>query len=362
MRSDNILYNPDLDVLRGAAATMVFVWHFVHFDDLIPMTAYWPGLALIEEGHVGVSLFMVLSGYLFFKITWGKAVDWWHFARNRIVRIAPLLIVTQLLWVVLGLFTSATYAPANLLAGLVFPSWTGGAWSIAVEMHFYLLLPVLLLVMQRRPSRLLPLYLIAAAIPIAFALPPDIAGYTIIGLLSHFLIGGLLALYLPKIPAWAGAGVFLLFVAYLEMFNLGGGHAAFIENEHSWLAPSFPRWIIEGVGFAGLMAWVLNSDWRIKDSALWRGAAWLGKVSYSVYLLHFFLLIGWFKALAWLGVGDTVRLLSILPCFAVLLLVSAISYRLIEAPFLKRRVRYVGAAPPAQLAIDHAAPQGSAEI
>ncbi len=349
MLGKNIPYNADLDVLRGAAATMVFVWHFIHFDNLVPMAAYWPGLALFEEGHVGVSLFMVLSGFLFFSITWGKTIDWAGFTRNRLVRIAPLLIVTQMLWLALGLFTNARYPPMNLLAGLVLPTWTGGAWSIAVEMHFYLLLPLILLGASQRTSHLLWMYIAAALVPTAFALSPTVAGYTIIGLLSHFLIGGLLALYRRHIPAWASAAMVLLFLAYLELFNLGGGHAAFIAGDHRWLAPTFPRWIMEGIGFAGLMAWVLNSDWRIKHSALWRGTAWLGKVSYSVYLLHFFLLIGWFEALRLMGASDMVRLISILPCFAVLLAISGISYRAIEAPFLKRRKRYVDALPSDEL-------------
>ncbi len=66
--------------MRAIAAFMVFVWHFCHGKTGTPVPfdaapAFFP-LAVLEEGHTGVSLFMVLSGYLFQKLLDGKVIQW----------------------------------------------------------------------------------------------------------------------------------------------------------------------------------------------------------------------------------------------------------------------------------------------
>src|SRR3954454_366811 len=75
---------------------MVFAWHFTHAVGAYPETfegapAVFP-LALFDEGHTGVSLFMVLSGYLFAKLLDGRAIDYGAFFWNRFIRLAPLLL------------------------------------------------------------------------------------------------------------------------------------------------------------------------------------------------------------------------------------------------------------------------------
>ncbi len=55
-----------LDHLRALAAFMVFTWHFTHsingFAVCYDFTPVLPPLALLDEGHTGVALFMTLSG------------------------------------------------------------------------------------------------------------------------------------------------------------------------------------------------------------------------------------------------------------------------------------------------------------
>src|SRR5258706_9600151 len=97
MRSSTGQHWVALDHVRALAAFMVFTWHFLHYTVGYPVKfgaqpSIFP-LALLDEGHTGVSLFMTLSGYLFAKILDGKAVHYAPFFWNRLLRLAPLLLV-----------------------------------------------------------------------------------------------------------------------------------------------------------------------------------------------------------------------------------------------------------------------------
>ena len=151
MKSSSGKYYIGLDHLRALAVFMVFSWHFMH--QAIPFTyvpAFFP-LSLINEGHTGVSLFMTLSGYLFAKLLDGKKINYALFLWNRFLRLAPLLffVVT-----VIGIHQYLKGVPLDLycltiLKGLVLPTLPNGGWSIAIEFHFYLLLPFLLYIARK---------------------------------------------------------------------------------------------------------------------------------------------------------------------------------------------------------------------
>jgi hypothetical protein len=73
---------------------LVVIWHFAHGPSGWPVPFNdSPELALLDEGHIGVALFMVLSGYLFAKLLDGRRIDFGAFLWNRFVRLAPLLAV-----------------------------------------------------------------------------------------------------------------------------------------------------------------------------------------------------------------------------------------------------------------------------
>lgn len=343
MKTQNAAYMPDLDVLRALAAITVFFWHYLHTRTLLPEQAYVPGVALLEEGHVGVSLFMVLSGYLFFKITYRKKIDWRIFAWNRVKRIGPLLMVVQLVWLTAGVLGLIAYTPFDFLKGFILPAWPGVAWSITVELHFYILLPFLLWLTHRSTSYLFAFFcaLLLANVFLIADLAPSIRYYTIIGRLDQFVLGALCLVYWDKIPKWCAAMCFALFLIYLEIFNAGGGHARFNAGDNVYLPPGFMRFTVEGLGFAALLVWVLKSGWRIKNTWIWAALAWVGTVSYSFYMLHYFVWKGWSFAMISIAAPEWLQLATIMPAFALTLVVSWAGYTLIEKPFLQRRAKYV---------------------
>lgn len=190
-----------LDHIRAVAAFMVFSWHFTHSSNGYPVPfEYTPALllfpfALLDEGHTGVALFMTLSGYLFAKLLEGKKIDFVAFVWNRILRLVPLLLVVV---VIVGVRTVADRGDLvayfrSILLGAMYPSLPNGGWSITVEFHFYLVLPVLL--WMGRKSKWLPVSVLIAALLARYAIwvyrgqAQSLAYWTIIGHMDQFVLG-----------------------------------------------------------------------------------------------------------------------------------------------------------------------------
>lgn len=124
-----------LDHVRAIAAMLVFSWHFMHALHGSPVpfegAPIWGPLVLFDEGHVGVALFMTLSGYLFAKLLDGKKVLFRLFFFNRLLRLMPLLLVVMMVNVVAeavrhGSLQAAYRYAMTLPRGLVLPTWPNG--------------------------------------------------------------------------------------------------------------------------------------------------------------------------------------------------------------------------------------------
>ena len=339
-----------LDHLRALAAFMVFTCHFTHDEQGYPVPfaqVPLPPFNLFHDGFTGVSLFMALSGYLFAKLLDGRRIDWAAFLWNRFLRLAPLLAIVI---AIAGILKVASgMAPADYLraiaTGLVAPALPNGGWSITVEVHFYLLLPVLLWMSRRWAFALV--YALAGAI-IARALLylhngqiEWLAYWTIVGRIDQFLLG----MFAFQVRATIrGRHI----TAGLLVLMLASAYWAF--NRTGWLydKPSpTPLWVLlptlEGLAYAFAIAYYDNS-FRVSQGWISRLWGLVGTYSYSIYLLHFFLVfhlsrfvdqnIMWlsnsYRAFAWAMVG-----------FALLVPLAHLSYVYIESPFLRLRRRYV---------------------
>ncbi len=354
MKSSSGAHYIGLDHIRALAALMVFVWHFVHSNTGMPISyAYvpeFPLFSLFEEGHTGVALFMVLSGYLFAKLLNGKKVDVKFFLFNRALRLLPLL---MLVIVIVGV--QKWVAGENILSytqlvveGAIYPTLPNGGWSITVEFHFYLLLPVFLWLLAK--SKWGPLILVVAALILRYCLWATqgevqwFSYWTIVGRIDQFALG--MVFYYCR--GWIkGRHVLALatavwFVAFYHYFNVRGGY---------FHMPSYPSpsrlWVIiptmEALGYGLLITWYDNSfQHSTQGVSKWLGR--IGEYSYSIYLLHFFVVFqaaGWvseyimplhnfYQALLWGLVG-----------FLLMLIPAYFSYRFIELPFLKFRRGYI---------------------
>ena len=179
----------------------------------------------------------------------------------------------------------------HLLAGFICPTWPDGAWSVTVEIHFYLLLPLILKLDTGGP-RYLPLLIVGAlllraALWIATREVRFLAYWTILGRIDQFLLGILVLRVVERIQGQHGlmliaTGFFCAF--YASFTGQGGWYGT--ETSPIWIV--LPT--IEGFYFALLIAWYdnLHVPQCILVRCLSRAAGMVGACSFSIYLLHNF--------------------------------------------------------------------------
>ncbi|WP_417387989.1 acyltransferase family protein [Gimesia sp.] len=350
MKSSSGKYFIGLDHLRALAAFMVFSWHFIH--EKIPfeyVPSFYP-VSLINEGHTGVSLFMTLSGYLFAKLLEGKRIRYLPFLWNRFLRLAPLLCVVCVLYgvTIYNSGQSLTRYYKTLIEGIIFPTLPNGGWSITVEFHFYLMLPLLLFLARKSKYSLGMIVCCTVLLRLALSLTVGriqvYSYFTIIGHIDQFLLG-MLAFQLRSwikgrhILVLSGLTAFILFYWY---FDAAGGfyhNPAYPSNNLVWVY--LPT--LEGLAYGLLIAWYDNS-FSHSQNILSRFIAMIGVYSYSIYLLHFFT----YRFLSFiLGrylmpvTNFYIAFVYSIIGFLIMVPIAHLSYRYIESPFLKLRTNYL---------------------
>jgi peptidoglycan/LPS O-acetylase OafA/YrhL len=343
MRSSTGQHFVGLDHVRALAAFMVVVWHFSHRFTGVPVPFNQaPLLGFLDEGHVGVALFMVLSGYLFAKLINGRPIRFGAFLWNRALRLLPLLIIAMFL-VGLRDYRDNPGEFLDILArGLVFPSLPNGGWSLTAEAHFYLLLPLLLWASAR--WKMAPLALVAGALTLRVALfaagqnVQDAAYWTIIGRLDQFALGIFFFYQRGAVTGRIAAVALVAALIAYAAFDAAGG---FYNMPVDWpwiVIPTF-----DGLAFGAMIAWYDGNPFR-PQSAVMRFVQKAGEYSYSIYLLHFFAVFG-VAALIDEHVMPLTNLYVALPFaalfFVVMVGVGHLSYVVIEAPPLKYRRKYL---------------------
>ena len=176
-----------MEGLRGFAVLLVF---FVHYSTQVgpwmPVQGATTRIssALGTNGHAGVDLFFVLSGYLIYGGLISRYQPFLRFIRRRIQRIFPAFIAVFLLYIALSVvYPSQAKIPGTLphaslfllenfllLPGL-FPivAMITVAWSLSYEMFFYLAIPLVITALDLRdwePQRRVVLFL---AVTVLFA-------------------------------------------------------------------------------------------------------------------------------------------------------------------------------------------------
>ena len=290
---------------------------------------------------------MTLSGYLFTRIVGDGKIDLKVFAINRVLRLAPLLIVAFCFYFAIGETTTQ-----ELWAGFVLPTWPGGAWSVTAEIQFYLLFPLLLFMARRQGPIALASVLVLMLVVRYFVWLQQgevqrLAYWTIVGRMDQFVWGmGLAILVNNRTRAQLRLGTIalitsLLFLGFWHIFNMRGGwyfNPAYPSTSPYWIfLPS-----IEGVSYAILIAWYETSSLRI-PGVVNRVLATIGTVSFSIYLWHWPMRLPIHQGFLAMGLeGKTFFAASALSIlfFVVVVIASIASYKLIEKPFLSMRKSY----------------------
>jgi len=153
------------------------MWFHLHWllPDFLPRVAHF--------GWMGVDLFFVLSGYLIGSQPLkahqaGAGVGLWRFYRRRLYRILPAYLVVVALYFlwpawredpgISPLWEFLTFTE-NLFVNYDLNHAFSHVWSLCIEEQFYLVLPMIVLVMMRRPSVKRTAWLIAGLVGVGIA-------------------------------------------------------------------------------------------------------------------------------------------------------------------------------------------------
>ncbi len=335
-----VAYRPDIDGLRAIAVLSVIVYHLSR--------------GTLPGGYFGVDIFFVLSGYLITAIVWREigANDFSiaRFYDRRIRRIMPALLAmlfataaaSALILLPADLigFARSLFATLGFVANVYF--WRDThyfssiadekpllhLWSLGIEEQFYLVFPLLLLLLARKAK--------AWALPVLAGI--CVASFTLNALaLNHD--GYLPAFYLLPTRAWElGAGAFIALLPAKAMATprtmaMGGYVGALllalsIAAGPRWLPPLLPESTFSVIGAALIVysgAGVAHPVGRLLSSG---GLVFVGLISYSLYLWHWPILV----LLKYYLVRDpTMAELGL--AVASMLVLAILSWRFIERPF-----------------------------
>ena len=374
---------PSLDGLRGLAIGGVLASHFL---------GGWPRaaagdrafIAVVGLGWSGVDLFFVLSGFLITGIlvdTLGAAGWWRAFLARRTLRIFPLYyLALALFWwagPMAGLIDAWTLRRWGWWYWTYLGNWAFAArqtipslthfWSLAVEEQFYLLWPLVVFLARGRRLAVVAGGLFAAgpllrlAIVEARGWPVGSAYRVTPGRVDQLALGALLAVLFRSAPgrAWlarwwrpVAAGGALAFLA------LGLPRGPFDMHQ-----PGLEIWshTLLGLAYGGLLAGAVAGEGTGGRLQHLLGAAplqVLGRYSYGLYVVHFFVAEAAVAGLGRWPAGAAVLatrggvLAFAAAATALSLGLAWLSWHLVERRFLALKSRFVArpragaAAPP----------------
>jgi peptidoglycan/LPS O-acetylase OafA/YrhL len=363
---------PTLDPLRGLAVLMVFVFHYMgaiysfdHYEWNGNWRSFHPTASTMTNvlcypltlGWSGVSLFFVLSGFV---IHWRMAAkpvdapfDVKSFAQRRFWRIVPPYLVAIAFIVILQKsYRETTEGRWDVLAHVLFVhnfhertflSLNASFWSLAVEMQFYLLYPLVL--WGRRSFGLgkvlgfAAVLMIAARIILSFVhpcdYPIDVFWTSLPVLWFDWLLGAFVAERCCQGRTTFGRRPFLLTSAFIVLTIM----ASLYKPTNGWtftLASLASISLIDGL--------VHHSPTIPGLGFIGSGLSRLGIVSYSFYLLHQTYIEPILRRLKSIGFphpgSNTFGLIvNGFAVFALLVAASTVFYFAIERPSITRAWR-----------------------
>ncbi|MDR1349435.1 MAG: acyltransferase [Zoogloeaceae bacterium] len=294
------VYRPDIDGLRAFAVLSVMGFH--------ALPRYFPG------GFIGVDIFFVISGYLITRIILKKCLDgnfsFPGFYYRRIRRIFPALLLVLVTSLIAGYFlcfaNEFVYLGMNTAAGILFLANASHAriaanyfapvaeqlpllhlWSLGIEEQFYLVWPLVLAFITKRPrwilAGILSLLILSFIINIAiFREHSTIAFYLPFGRAWELLAGGALAYVALKHKP--GYHVSHLFSMTGFVFLLG----ALIFLDRTIQFPGYAA-LLPVVGTVSLIAAGPQAFFNryVLSRKTWVG---IGLISFPLYLWHWPLL------------------------------------------------------------------------
>jgi peptidoglycan/LPS O-acetylase OafA/YrhL len=357
-----IQHIPAIDGLRAIAVTAVIFYHL--------------GFQWIPGGFLGVDLFFVISGYVITRllldsIARSGGLDLRGFYKARARRLLPpmvfMIVVTAFyisIWAQDSVKRFLTDTPFALTGAmnwwLVFkeqdyfeaigrPPLLQHTWSLAVETQFYLIWPVLLLIILKRfGKKVIPVAALAIALISGTALflvslqldATSTVSHVYFGTDTHsiglFLGAALAVSWIPQNFKSEVSNKAQNFIDFIGVFGLVGILGSFLlidESSPTAYKIAFPLAAIFG---AAIITSIVHPASRFAPILQNRVLLWIGERSYAIYLWHWVVFQITRPRVDIDGEDWALITLRIL----VVLALADISLKLVELPIRSGKVEY----------------------
>jgi peptidoglycan/LPS O-acetylase OafA/YrhL len=345
----------ELDSLRGIAAVSVMFFHF-HFlweESPHPRWEEWlfslPPLKFLIAGHAAVILFFLLSGFvLALPQIRGKKQSYAGYISKRICRIYLPYLVALLLavagcWRFHGLgaygywFHQTWYEAPNwrlVLQHLLFlgdydsSAYNTAFWSVVQEMRISIIFPFVCAFILRRTNAVgvaIGGFLFSIAFVLAqFALVPATVSAAI-SYLGIFIFGILASRSKNEMSAWLRQ----MSPMKLRMFFWGSVFLFFYAHSLAIVLKIGEKGtdLFTAIAGVGLISYALT-DKRASAALTSPVPLFLGRISYSMYLLHGTVLF----ALVYMTYGKLPLLVILIPYLLITIVLATAMYEAVEVP------------------------------
>ncbi|MBP7805631.1 MAG: acyltransferase [Candidatus Planktophila sp.] len=352
-----IRYIPAIDGLRAVAVIAVMLYHL--------------GVSWIPGGFLGVDLFFVISGYVITRLLLDSiqrsgGLDLRAFYKSRLRRLLPplvFMIVTTTLFIgvwapdtIKRLLTDTPFALTGMMNWwLVFeqqdyfesigrPPLLQHTWSLAVEAQFYLVWPlILLLVLRQLGRKVIPVAALTIAIGSGIALllvslridssSSQSVSHVYFGTDTHsiglFLGAALAVNWIPQNLKLDIAKRAQDVIDAIGVFGFLGILACFLfidESNPTLYKIAFP---LAGIFGCAIIMSIVHPASRFAPLLQGKAILWIGERSYAIYLWHWIVFQVTRPSVDLAGASWALYALRVLIVFAL----ADISLRWVELPF-----------------------------
>jgi peptidoglycan/LPS O-acetylase OafA/YrhL len=362
IESDRKRY-PQLDGVRAFAIIAVFIGHFLG-DRFIAELVGW--------GDTGVILFFCLSGFLITEILLRidpspdtRVGGIKAFYARRVLRIFPIYYLVILTGVAIGYPPIQEHFWRLVTYSLNIPMLpvtenVGAAshfWSLNVEEQFYLIWPTVVVFFPRQRLKGLVMIVILASLAYKFLLALMGFRYTLIfsnvlGCMDSLGLGAFLAVHRNQNNS-ATLSPFVKIGAFAALAWIALTVIRIILHVDPWYKGHLPfavaHFACGAVAFTGLVAFALKGSRNLLGRILQnRLARYIGKISYGLYVYHFFmpLVLSRAQAKGFLTISGDLQMA--LYCTVLSVCVAVLSWHFFERPILQYKQYFEYSAKKAQ--------------
>ena len=333
-------FRNDIQILRGIAVLLVVLFHL--------------NLKLFNSGFLGVDVFFVISGFLMAILY--DPTDKVKFYIRRIKRLLPAYFATIILTLIASLFIIELAEFRQLkeqsFFAILFSSnigfWMQNSyfskaefnpllhlWSLGVEIQFYLIVP-LLYWFYKKFKFLFFMIIVFSLVGclVLVQVSPKTAFFMMPFRLWEFLIGFYIAKVLTnggniKYSKYSNIGLFaLIFLILIPIIPIDGELQSIVYGHPGLIA------LCVSILTGAVLAFGLPS--KVTNSSIGKILTFLGKYSYSIYLVHFPLIVLYLYNPFSGTILDVNSLYDVVILVLLLTLITSIFYKLFEEKFQKQ--------------------------